>query len=138
MRGFILAALSGVVVLSATPALADAWWSGDWYVKLGGSVFVAPLYQGDNDYLFSGKPMFSIGKGDETVRFTSRNDNASFSLYENDMVRLGAVGKILLPRDKDTSSDLKGLRRGTRWFRRSLSDRLDAYPRRGPPRHPQP
>lgn len=109
MRGFILAALSGVVVLSATPALADAWWSGDWYVKLGGSVFVAPRYQGDNDYLFSGKPMFSIGKGDETVRFTSRNDNASFSLYENEMVRLGAVGKILLPRDKDTSSDLKGL-----------------------------
>jgi MipA family protein len=109
VRGFILAALSGAVVLSATPAFADAWWSGDWYVKLGGSAFVAPRYQGDNAYLFSGKPIISVGKGDEGVRFTSRNDNASFSLYENSMVRLGVVGKLLLPRDKDTSSDLKGL-----------------------------
>lgn len=110
MRGFILAALSGTIILSATPAFADAWWSGDWYVKLGASAFVAPRYQGDNAYLFSGKPMFSMGKGDEAVRFTSRNDNASFSLYENSMVRLGVVGKLLLPRDKDTSSDLKGLK----------------------------
>lgn len=109
MRGFILAALSGTVILSATPALADAWWTGDWYLKVGGSVFVAPRYQGDNDYLFSGKPMISLGKADQAVRFTSRNDNTSFSLYDSGAVRLGAVGKILLPRDKDTSSDLKGL-----------------------------
>ena len=109
MRAIILAALSGAVFLSATPALADAWWSGDWYVKLGGSAFVAPRYQGDDDYLFSGKPIISIGKGDQTTRFTSRNDNPSFSLYDSGAIRLGAVGKLLLPRDKDTSSDLKGL-----------------------------
>lgn len=97
------------MALSATPALAEAWWSGDWYVKLGGEAFVAPRYQGDNDYLFSGKPLISIGKADQGVRFSSRNDNPSMSLYDNGGFRAGIVGKLLLPRDKDTSDDLKGL-----------------------------
>ena len=81
MRIRLVSALSTVVLLSATSAFAgDAWWSGDWYVKLGGAGFVAPRFQGDNSYLLQGKPLISIGKGDESVRFTSRNDNASFSL----------------------------------------------------------
>ena len=109
MRSGILTALSGLLVLTASPALADAWWSGDWYVKIGGAAFVAPAYQGDDEYLFTGKPMISIGKGGDTVRFTSRNDNPSVSIYDNGAIRTGIVGKILLPRDKDTSDDLKGL-----------------------------
>ncbi|MCB1444837.1 MAG: MipA/OmpV family protein [Rhizobiaceae bacterium] len=109
MRNGILTALSGLFVLSASPALADAWWSGDWYLKVGGSAFVAPRYQGDNSYLFQGTPMISLGRADQTVRFTSRNDNPSFSVYDNGAVRAGIVGKLILPRDKDTSSDLKGL-----------------------------
>lgn len=109
MRNAILAALAGVLVLSATPALADAWWSGDWYLKVGGAAFVAPRYQGDNSYLFQGKPMISLGRADQTVRFTSRNDNPSFSLYDSGALRAGVTGKLVLPRDKDTSRDLKGL-----------------------------
>lgn len=109
MRSGILTALSGFLVLSATPALADAWWSGDWYVKIGGSAFVAPAYQGDDEYLFSGKPIFSLGKAGDTVRFTSRNDNPSVSIYDNGAIRTGIVGKLVMPRDKDTSDDLKGL-----------------------------
>lgn len=109
MRIGILTALSGLLALSASPALADAWWSGDWYAKIGGEVFVAPAYQGDDEYLFSGKPLISIGKADQGVRFTSRNDNPSISLYDNGGFRTGIVGKLVLPRDKDTSDDLKGL-----------------------------
>lgn len=109
MRNFILAALSGAAVLSATPALADAWWSGDWYVKLGGEAFVAPRYQGDNAYMFSGKPLISIGKSDQGVRFSSRNDNPAVSVYENGGFRTGIVGKLILPRDGDTDDDLKGM-----------------------------
>jgi outer membrane protein len=109
VRSGILSALSGLLVLSATPALADAWWSGDWYVKIGGAAFVAPTYQGDDAYLFSGKPMFSVGKGGETVRFTSRNDNPAVSIYDNGALRAGIVGKLVMPRDADTSDDLKGL-----------------------------
>jgi outer membrane protein len=105
----ILTALAGVLAFSATPALADAWWSGDWYVKIGGSAFVAPRYQGDNAYLFQGKPIFSLGKADQTVRFTSRNDNPSLSVYDSGAVRAGIVGKLVLPRDKSISDDLKGL-----------------------------
>ena len=109
MRIGIVTALSGLLAVAATPALADAWWSGDWYVKIGGSAFVAPRYQGDNAYLFQGKPMFSLGKADQTVRFTSRNDNPSLSVYDSGAVRAGIVGKLVLPRDKSDSDDLKGL-----------------------------
>lgn len=111
MRSALLSVLSAGLILSSSSALAgEAWWSGDWYVKLGGAGFVAPRFQGDNSYILQGKPLISIGKGDETVRFTSRNDNASFSLYENQLIRMGVTGKILLPRDGDTSDDLKGLK----------------------------
>jgi outer membrane protein len=109
VRTSFLAALSGLLALTATPALADAWWSGDWYVKLGGEAFVAPRYQGDDSYLFSGKPLISIGRADQGVRFSSRNDNPALSLYDNAGVRAGIVGKLVMPRDGDTSSDLKGL-----------------------------
>ena len=109
MRGITFTALSCFLGFSATPVLADSWWSGDWYLKVGGAAFVAPRYQGDNSYLFQGKPMISLGKADQTVRFTSRNDNPSLSIYDNGGLRAGITGKLLLPRDKDTSSDLKGL-----------------------------
>lgn len=109
MRIGILTTLSGFLALSASPAFADAWWSGDWYVKLGGEAFVAPRYQGDDEYLFSGKPLISIGKADQGVRFSSRNDNPSVSVYDNGGFRTGIVGKLVMPRDKDTSDDLKGL-----------------------------
>lgn len=110
MRNFVLAALSGVVVFSAAPASAESWWSGDWSLKVGGAAFVAPRYQGDNGYLFQGQPMISLGRSDQTVRFTSRNDNPSFSVYDNGGVRAGIVGKLVMPRDRDTSDDLKGLK----------------------------
>jgi outer membrane protein len=110
LRTGILAAFSALLVLSAAPALADSWWSGDWYLKVGGSAFVAPRYQGDNSYLFQGKPLISLGKADQAVRFTSRNDNPSFSAYDSGAIRAGVTGKLVLPRDADTSSDLKGLK----------------------------
>ena len=111
MRGALISALSAGLILSASSACAgDAWWSGDWYVKLGGEAFVAPKFQGDNKYILQGKPLISIGKADEGVRFTSRNDDPSFSLYENQMVRAGLTGKLVMPRDEDTSKDLKGLK----------------------------
>lgn len=110
MRSVILTALSSALIMSATPALSDAWWSGDWYLKIGGAAFVAPRYQGDNGYLFQGKPMISLGKADQAVRFTSRNDNPSFSVYDSGAIRAGITGKLVLPRDADTSADLKGLK----------------------------
>ncbi|WP_374989962.1 MipA/OmpV family protein [Rhizobium sp. TH2] len=111
MRTASVSALSAALVLLGSTAMAqEAWWSGDWYVKLGGAGFVAPRFQGDNSYILQGKPLISVGKGDEDVRFISRNDNTSFSLYDNRMIRLGVTGKILLPRDGDTSNDLKGLK----------------------------
>lgn len=111
MRIKLISAVSTVLFLSATSAFAgDAWWSGDWYVKLGGAGFVAPRYEGDNSYILQGTPMISIGKGTESTRFVSRNDNPSFAFLDNGMYRAGIVGKLIMPRDEDTSDDLKGLK----------------------------
>jgi outer membrane protein len=117
-RGFILRiskslALSVALVLAA-PAFAQAgegghWWSGDWYLTLGAEGFVAPRYKGSSDYLLQASPLISLGKAGNVTRFTSRNDSASFSLYDTGAVRVGVAGSLIMPRDDDTSSDLKGL-----------------------------
>ncbi|WP_246752909.1 MipA/OmpV family protein [Sinorhizobium sp. BG8] len=86
------------------------WWSGDWYLKLGASGFYAPRYEGSDSYLLQASPMISLGKHGNPVRFSSRNDNASFGLFDYGAMRAGLTGKLVMPRDKDDSDDLKGLK----------------------------
>lgn len=109
-----LAAICSAVVMLGVPAAASAgdggnWFRGDWYLTLGAAGFAAPSYEGGKDFLFRATPMISLGKAGPQARFTSRNDNISFSLFDNGAVRAGAVGKIVFTRDGDTSDDLKGL-----------------------------
>lgn len=85
------------------------WVHGDWYLTLGAAGFVAPRFEGDDSYLFSVTPMISLGKAGPEARFTSRNDNISFSLIDNGGFRAGATGKLIFERDGDTADDLKGL-----------------------------
>ena len=108
---YFTALSAGLMLAAPTMAFAgDYWWSGDWYAKIGAAGFVAPRYDGSDSYLLQARPMISIGKEGKPVRFTSRNDNPSISLYENSFVRMGAVGKLVMPRDGDDSDDLKGLK----------------------------
>lgn len=85
------------------------WIHGDWYLTLGASGFVAPRFDGDNDYVFGVSPLVSLGKVGPAARFSSRNDNISLALIDNGGFRAGAVGKFLFERDDGTSDDLKGL-----------------------------
>ncbi len=97
----------------AAPAFAadgGYWWSGDWYLKVGAAGFVGPRFEGADSNLFRVSPIVSLGKAGNVVRFTSRNDNPSFSLYDTGNVRAGAVGKVVMPRDSGDSDDLRGLR----------------------------
>lgn len=113
MQGTIKSLLvAGMLLAAPLQAIAgDYWWSGDWYLKIGATGFVAPRYEGAKDYLLQGAPLVSVGREGSAVRFSSRNDNPSFALIDNDMIRAGVVGKLVMPRDKDDSSDLKGLKR---------------------------
>lgn len=102
-------ALSATLLL-AVPAYAQPgdggyWWSGDWYLSLGAEGFVAPKYKGSKDYLLQASPLISLGKAGNVTRFTSRNDSASFSLYDAGDVRVGVAGRLVMPDDKD----IKGL-----------------------------
>lgn len=111
MRKIAFSCLLGAALASPVAAHAgDAWWSGDWYLKIGAEGFVAPRYEGAKSYLLQAKPLISLGKADQVVRFSSRNDNPAVSLYDSGAVRFGIVGKLVMPRDGDTSSDLKGLK----------------------------
>lgn len=85
------------------------WIYGDWRVTVGVTGMVAPDFEGAKDYLFRASPIVSISKAGPEARFTSRNDNISFSLYEKGPVRMGATGKIIFPRDNDTADEINGL-----------------------------
>lgn len=98
-------------LLSAGHASAENWFSGDWYLKLGGSGFSAPKYQGDNNNEFGFSPIISIGRAGQGARFTSRNDSASVSLLDNGPISAGLAGRLIMPRDSGDSSDLRGMRK---------------------------
>jgi outer membrane scaffolding protein for murein synthesis (MipA/OmpV family) len=107
-----LAGAAAFVMGLSLPAEAgdgESWFRGDWYLTVGAAGFVAPEYEGAKDFLFRATPMISIGKVGPEARFTSRNDNISFSLFESGLIRAGAVGKIVFPRDEDDADGLKGL-----------------------------
>ncbi len=73
-------------------AQAEGWFSGDWYLKLGGAGFTAPKYQGDNKNEFGFSPIISLGRAGQGARFTSRNDSASISLLDNGPISAGLAG----------------------------------------------
>mgnify|MGYP002776793029 CR=1 FL=1 len=54
------------------------------------------------------QPIISVGRGG-TPRFSSRNDNPSFAIYDTDVLRAGVVGKFLPGRDAGTDNALQGL-----------------------------
>src|SRR5690606_22617539 len=77
------------------------FWSGDWYLKVGAAGLVAPKFEGSNKYRFFAQPLISLGRQGEVPRFSSRNDNVSFALIDNDRFRVGLAGKLLFERDDD-------------------------------------
>ncbi|MEN5299688.1 MipA/OmpV family protein [Brucella sp. TWI559] len=77
------------------------FWSGDWYLKVGAAGLIAPKFEGSNKYRFSAQPLVSLGRQGEAERFSSRNDNVSFALFDTDRFRAGGVGKLLFKRDTD-------------------------------------
>ncbi|PYE90410.1 outer membrane scaffolding protein for murein synthesis (MipA/OmpV family) [Phyllobacterium leguminum] len=85
------------------------FWSGDWYLTVGAAGFAAPRFEGSSSRVFSGTPMISLGRAGSTTRFSSRIDNPSFALIDNDRFRAGINGKLLFERDGDTADELKGL-----------------------------
>lgn len=101
---------AGIVPLSTASAGEGRHvWSGDWYLTLGGSVAHGPAFEGARDRVFLFSPIISIGRQGRGPRFTSRNDSAGFTLYENEMIRAGVAGKLIAGRDAETAKSLRGL-----------------------------
>lgn len=96
-------------LLAAGTASAESWFSGDWYLKLGGSGFSAPKFQGDDKNKFGFSPIISVGRQGANARFSSRNDGPSISLFDNGPLAVGLAGKLIMPRDDGDSSDLRGM-----------------------------
>ncbi|BCH34560.1 MltA-interacting MipA family protein [Mesorhizobium sp. L-8-10] len=104
-------ALPGLcLVLSVSCAHAgENWFSGDWYLTVGASGFIAPEYEGARKYLLGVSPLVSLGRAGTETRFSSRNDNISIAFIDTGAVRAGATGKIVFERSTDESDDLAGL-----------------------------
>lgn len=104
----IAAIFAATVAVSSSPALADGFFSGNWYVTLGGAGISAPTFEGSKDRKLFFSPIISVGRGG-APRFSSRNDNPSFAIYDTDVLRAGVVGKFVPSRDADTDDALRGL-----------------------------
>jgi outer membrane protein len=102
--GIALASIGMVV-----PASAEGWFSGDWYLKVGGTALYAPKFDGASGRALAFQPIVSLGKHGRSARFSSRNDNISLALVDNGMIRAGAAGKLVFRRDGGTDGRLAGL-----------------------------
>lgn len=102
-------AAAASIGFGAAPAAAESWFSGDWYLKVGGAVLHAPKFEGASGRVLSFQPIISLGKQGQSARFTSRNDNISFALVDTGTFRAGAAGKLIFGRDEDTHEHLEGL-----------------------------
>lgn len=104
----LIALLSASVAVSSSPAFADGLFSGNWYVTLGGAGISAPTFEGSKNRKLFFQPIISVGRGG-APRFSSRNDNPSFAIYNTDVLRAGIVGKFVPSRDAGTDDALRGL-----------------------------
>jgi MipA family protein len=86
-----------------------SWFSGEWSLTLGGAGYVAPRYEGSDDYHVTGMPLISLGRKGSQTRFYSLNDSASFAVIDTGVFRFGPAAALVLPRDDNTSGDLRGL-----------------------------
>ncbi len=85
------------------------WFSGDWSLTLGASGYLAPSYDGADDFEFQGSPIISFGRQGTLEKFSSRNDNISIGLIDTGTFRAGPTGKLILRRDEGDDDDLEGL-----------------------------
>lgn len=104
----IVAILAASVAVSSSPALAEGFFSGNWYVTLGGAGISAPTFEGSKDHKLFFSPIISVGRGG-APRFSSRNDNPSIAIYSSDVLRAGVVGKFVRGRDAGDDDALRGL-----------------------------
>jgi MipA family protein len=94
----------------AQESAGSSWFSGNWYLKVGGALLHKPRFEGASGRALSLQPMISIGKaGGKSARFSSRNDNISLGFIDTGTFRAGAAGKLVFRRDGDTDGRLAGL-----------------------------
>lgn len=115
IRTSIIAAAVAAFTMTASSAWAQSggiggWFSGDWYLKVGGAVLHKPKFEGADGRSFAFQPMISLGKsGGTSAKFSSRNDNISLAFIDTGAFRAGAAGKLVFRRDGDTDDRLNGL-----------------------------
>jgi outer membrane protein len=108
-RRVIAAAGAACFLASAQSAEAEGLFSGDWYLTVGAAGFTAPAFEGSRRYILSGVPIISLGKKGKEAPFVSRNDNISFAFVDTGTFSVGAVGKLVMPRDASDHPELTGL-----------------------------
>lgn len=110
LAGLLIMALAPAAMAQETKSGIAGWFAGDWYLEVGGAVFTAPEFEGDDAYQVMFSPIISLGKAGNEARFSSRNDNISFGLIDTGWFRAGPNAKLIWPRDGDDADDLNGLK----------------------------
>ncbi|MBB4198113.1 outer membrane scaffolding protein for murein synthesis (MipA/OmpV family) [Rhodoblastus sphagnicola] len=106
--GAACAAQAADLPSSKAPA-APAPTQEDWFVTVSGQVSFGPSYPGAKSYDFSGIPGISLRRVGEKEPFGTPDDGFSFAFYNNDLLRFGAVGRLVGDRAVHDNNALKGL-----------------------------
>lgn len=107
-RSLVLPVLSAALLsASAGSAWSQERASGDWQVILGGGAWVAPEYDGSDEFTVYPIPYFSITWKDRV--FLNLERGLGVYAYRDDRFRLGVSVAYAEGRDEDDSDRLSGL-----------------------------
>lgn len=109
LAGLLAASAPGTAGAVDISHRLQSWFSGDWYLEVGGAGFIAPDYDGSDEYDWQFSPIISLGKAGKEEPFSSRNDNISLGLIDTGTFRAGPAGRFVMSRDSDDYDDLRGL-----------------------------
>jgi outer membrane scaffolding protein for murein synthesis (MipA/OmpV family) len=81
----------------------------NWYLTLGAGLRYQPDYFGSNDYIFSGRPIISLGRGLKSTWWAAEDDAISIGFFSGKAWRVGFSGNLLWERTASTNPALIGM-----------------------------
>lgn len=81
----------------------------NWHLRLGAGLRYQPDYIGSNDFIFSARPIISIGRGVKSTWWSAEDDAISIGFFSGQGWRIGFSGDLLWKRKSSTNRALIGI-----------------------------
>lgn len=81
----------------------------NWHLRLGAGLRYQPDYMGSNDFIFSARPIISLGRGVKSTWWAAEDDAISIGVFTGQGWRVGFSGDLLWKRSSGTNRALYGI-----------------------------